>query len=203
MAASTPSIICNVALGYLGNYQIDDITTPRNAIEKICAFWYKRTKRACLREFLLNESIAAIRIAESTDTPVTDWSYLYELPADNLRVLSIGDYRLNSWGFENGKLACDLSAGEDGLLVRYVKDIGEENLNDSFIEYLGLRLAYNMCYQITKKSDLVVRIKEMMDMAEGRVSTAEGRENKPVIVNNSKYKNARYSGEHPYKRYKV
>lgn len=199
---SSKSEICNIALGFLGNYQIQDITTPRSAIEKICAFWYNRTKRATLRETLLNESIAAIRLAPSSTEPVTDWGYLYEPPADSVRILSIGDDRLNSWGFENGLLACDIDAGEEGMLVRYIRDINEENFSDSFNEYLALRLAYNMCYQITKKSDLVIRIKEMMDIAFANFGAAEGQENRPTIVNNSKYKDARVSGNYPYKRYK-
>lgn len=194
--------ICNQALSYLGSYEVNDITTPRSDIEKVCSRWYDDTRRACLREGLLNSAVYTKKIPADVETPISHWSYQYTLPNDCVRLLGISSSKFESYDFENGKLVCNI-APEDGLYIRYIGDLKDTTrFNSLFKEYLALKLAYNMCYQITKKSEKLTQIKQMMDMAYNNFNVAEGQENRPVIINNSKYRNARISGNYPYKRYK-
>ncbi len=100
--------------------------------------------------------------ASATDyirrSPAFDYSYLYVLPTDCLRILSInGDYCIDGYRIEGGFILSDDST----LEIRYVYDVSDYTLMDPlFYQCLAGYLAYNLCDHITasdgKKNELHV-----------------------------------------------
>ncbi len=100
--------------------------------------------------------------ASTTDyirrSPAFDYSYLYVLPSDCLRILSInGDYCIDGYRIEGGFILSDDST----LEIRYVYDVSDYTLMDPlFYQCLAGYLAYNLCDHITasdgKKNELHV-----------------------------------------------
>jgi len=91
-------------------------------------------------------------------SPAFDYSYLYALPSDNIRILSInGDYDLDAYRIESGFILSDDSV----LEVRYIYDVTDYTTMDPlFYQCLATYLAYNLCDHLTasdgKKNELHV-----------------------------------------------
>lgn len=81
-------------------------------------------------------------------SPAFDYSYLYSLPTDCLRVITI-DERQSSpeWRIEGGKI---LSNTDTSIQLRYVKDVTDYTEMDvDFYDCLSLLLAWDICNLIT------------------------------------------------------
>jgi hypothetical protein len=100
--------------------------------------------------------------ASTTDyirrSPAFDYSYLFVLPSDCLRVVCInGDYDLDAYRIEGGFILSD----EEVLEIIYVSDVTDYALMDPlFYQCLATYLAYNLCDHLTasdgKKNELHV-----------------------------------------------
>lgn len=90
-------------------------------------------------------------------SPAYEYSYLYTLPSDCLRVITINDEAVSDdWKIEGGKV---LSDDESSILIRYVKNVTDyDTMDDSFYECLAAYLAWEGCDHLTgganKKRDL-------------------------------------------------
>jgi len=91
-------------------------------------------------------------------SPAFDYSYLFVLPSDCLRVVCInGDYDLDAYRIEGGFILSD----EEVLEIIYVSDVTDYALMDPlFYQCLATYLAYNLCDHLTasdgKKNELHV-----------------------------------------------
>ena len=91
-------------------------------------------------------------------SPAFDFSYLYTLPSDNIRILSInGDYDVDAYRTESGFILSDDSV----LEVRYIYDVTDyATMDPLFYQCLAPYLAYNLCDHLTasdgKKNELHV-----------------------------------------------
>jgi len=98
--------------------------------------------------------------ASSTDyirrSPAFDYSYLYALPTDCLRILTInGDCRLDAYRIEGGFIL----SNDSELRIRYVYDVSDyTSMDPMFYQCLAGYLAYNLCDHISasdgKKNEL-------------------------------------------------
>lgn len=101
--------------------------------------------------------------ASSTDyiriSPAFEYSYLYELPTDCLRVWKIDDEIANpSWKIEGGQILSDNSS----LEIRYVKDSTDYTLMDPlFYEAWATYLAWDVALELGR--DMTVKDRLMED----------------------------------------
>lgn len=159
MAASEVEI-CNLALSKLGHstklITLDDDDKAGRAMK----LWYAPTRKAELRRRKWKFSIKRQSIAALISTPDHGFSYEYQLPTDNLRILEVGsfyvgpdmsDYRNGStaiFQIENGKILTSLAAP---LPIRYIKDETDTALFDpAFDDMLACRIAYEACEELTQ-----------------------------------------------------
>lgn len=201
---SSKNEICNLALGHLGNFEVVDIDSPKNNSEFVCKRWYDITRESALREGIFNFCIKRDIISKDAETPAFGWSYQYSIPSDCLRILSVGDDIENdkflNYSIEKGKILCDEDFSS-GMPVRYIENIKEAGRFDAiFVSYLSLKLAMNMCFDLNNDSNLKAQLIEMTSLAKLEALSSANQESRPVIVNNSRYKNSRSSGNYPYKR---
>lgn len=89
MASDYPSNedVCNLALGRLGEWIIDDIYED-SQIERLCRLHLPEVRRSLLRR--LNWDFAVTRIQlDAVDPPVFGQSYKHELPCDFISLVSL------------------------------------------------------------------------------------------------------------------
>lgn len=86
-------------------------------------------------------------------TPAFEYSFIYALPSDSLRILRVDDQSANpNWRIEGGHLISDI---DDELEVKYVYDVTDYTKMDAdFYELLQTYLAADTAYRITQSSTL-------------------------------------------------
>jgi hypothetical protein len=109
---------------------------------------------------ILDSDYLGTYTASATDyirrSPAFDYSYLYALPGDCLRVMDLdGNDSPDSYRIESGMILSD----DSSLTIRYVYDVTDYATMDAlFYKCLAHYLAYNLCDHITasdgKKNEL-------------------------------------------------
>lgn len=159
MAASEVEI-CNLALSKLGQSTKLISLDEDNKTGRAMLLWYAPTRKAELRRRKWRFSLKRVSLAALATTPDWGFSYQYQLPTDNLRILEVGsfylgpdmsDYRNGNtsvFQIENGKILTSLAAP---LPIRYIGDVTDTALFDSaFDDMLATRIAYEACEEITQ-----------------------------------------------------
>jgi hypothetical protein len=138
--------------------KVGSIVAPTTDEEKTCARWYDVSRESLLREY--NWNFAKTRaVLMRTGTPLFDYTDSYTLPADCLKVYSIGG--TSPLDFESdfdieGRTIVINNSGSNALNLRYIRNVIDVSQFDPlFIEALGLKLALNMTYKYTQKKSIV------------------------------------------------
>lgn len=81
-------------------------------------------------------------------SPAYEYSYLYTLPTDCLRVITVNDEVVSDeWRIEGGSILTD---DDTSIEIRYVKDVTDYTTMDvAFYECLAVYLAWELCDHIT------------------------------------------------------
>lgn len=152
--------IANAALTKLGDYRITSFSDNSEAARVVNAR-YEGIRDAELRRHTWHFSKARVELAALADAPDFGYSYQYELPADCLRIVSVGDvapgadigdtYRTGldtpDYRIEGRHLLTDLGAP---LKLRYIKRVTDPAQFDAaFAESLAARLAYEIALKLT------------------------------------------------------
>ncbi len=200
MAINSDADICNMALGHLGNYgTVSSIETPETDIERTFALWFGVSRETLLKLVMPNFSLARIRSARITDYEADDtegYAYAYQKPNDMLKLLGIGsaDIKDNSYSVEGNKILTD-ELYDTGAYLRYIKnEIDVSKWSAEFKDLCALYLAAKCCLPITQDAVKQQAINQQLQSAMMTVSSINAQENRPVIRNTSRFKQARYSG---------
>ena len=190
--------ICNLALGHLGtNANVLDIDDPREANEKTFALHYDITRRFTLKMVKPNFALKRALLSLSTEESVFGFGNIYNIPADCLQVLGIGEIqdKVNNYTIEANKIFIDdTSEYDDGLPVRYIRDETDvSKFSPDFIDLFSWVLAKNVCFTITQSKDMMSYITQIIPTIMSSCSAMNAQENRPVRISNSKFKQARYS----------
>lgn len=153
--------LANRALTKIGEARImsldDDIEAAR-----VVASLFSVVRDAELRAHNWNFSIRRDALAALSTVPAWGYYYQYQLPADCLRVIQVGEYlpppsmsnyRMTSeseWQIEGGKVLTNLGAP---LKIRYVSRVEDTGAWDAlFVEAFACRLAVELCERITQSN---------------------------------------------------
>lgn len=148
--ATTKVSICSGALLMLGKQPIASFTENSTAAT-LASNLYPAERRALMRRHPWNCLIERATLAASSTAPAFYYAAAFPLPADCIRLLSVGpdddpaDYRL-----EAGVI---LSSGTS-LPIRYVADRDESEWDSQLVHLMTLRMAAVMAYPITKSASL-------------------------------------------------
>ena len=150
-------VICNMALGFLGQDAITNLLEPQNKPEQLCAQYYDVARLALLEE--AQWSFAMRRVVVEGEVAAPEWGYgnAHSLPGDVIRVLFVGlqederKYTQFDWRFEEGKILTD----QNKIFVRYTGDVTDTTrFSPLFVQCLAARLAADMCIAITENRSL-------------------------------------------------
>jgi hypothetical protein len=141
--------IANAALIKLGEKTILSLTDDNKPARTLNAM-FVRIRQSELRAHNWSFSIKRAQLAAQATTPL-DYAYAYRPPADNLKLVQVGDFYPEAdlsdyvasdgagYAYENGLILTDLSAP---LKLRYIADIDDPTLFDAnFVEAFACKLA--------------------------------------------------------------
>lgn len=152
--------ICNLALTRLGHAPIQAFPPAENSEEaRKCYLLYDRIRRTSLRAHPWNFATTTVALAQlAGDEILYDFDYVYQLPADCLRVLLVvdpADPTSDEIPFEvraGGVLLTD----QPDARLRYIKDVSDSSFFDEqFVEAFSYRLAADLAMPITGKAEYV------------------------------------------------
>lgn len=188
--------ICTLAQSRLGQAAvINDIDAPQTPAEKAYAKWYDICRQDLLKTLMPNFALARVLVAQLPDAPAFGWAYAYQKPSNCLKVLGIGEVqdKENNYAIEGDEILSDDDYA-DGLQLRYIKNITDvSKFTPEFIMLMSWALAYNACVEITKDYDKLGYIEKIMPSKLSATSSVNAQENRPIRINTSKFKQAKYS----------
>ena len=201
MSTITDLVICNMAMNRMGlNGTITTIAPPDSKVEKVFSLWYDSTRRECIQLVLPNFAITRENLALiPSETSPFGYSYSFMYPADVLQILGIGNVeeKQNNYKIEstaNGKRIYTDENPTDGLPVRYARDVTDESkFSAEFVPFMSWVLAYNTMGAITNDLQKHQAIEAKYSKLVLNATSINSHENRPVRINRSKFKAAKYS----------
>lgn len=133
--------IWNMALGYLKAGTVTT-TSDNSAQARALSTYAEFTRQEALRDLAPPFAQKVATLSESSDTNTTQYSYIYDLPSDYLRVIEVLDsdyYRYDAFYYVEGQhIFMNYSPG----IIRYVYDNSDTTTWDAdFVELFALLLA--------------------------------------------------------------
>lgn len=145
--------ICNVALAQLGLNRISSLSSgTREALS--CALHYQPTVNELLAQNDWRWALSRATLAVSGGTNHTQREYLYQLPADLIRLVNVYDAdgnRTTDYEVEGTKVATDHSA----ISVQYIPEITvATDLPVMFARAVSMTIAYKIAVEFKQSRAL-------------------------------------------------
>lgn len=140
--------ICSSALIKLGNEPITALTDD-NKNSRFCNNRYSQVRASVLEAHSWSFATKTIELAPvSGTTPLFDWAYAYQPPADLLKMLRGEDW-FQDFEMYNGILYAD----ENPLKIKYVfLNTNVSSYTYAFAECVAWRLAADLAYALTNST---------------------------------------------------
>ncbi len=171
--------ICSNALIRLGDKPIssfEDGTDAANA----CANLYPSIRNAMLRAHPWDCARKRVVLAPLSGTPAFDYAYQYQMPADWLRTLQIGDRRYALDYVIEGKQI--LTDAKSLPLVYIWRNETESTWDDTFIEVVTAKMTSVLAYPITQSASMEqVKETEFQQLFK-QAKAVNGQENQPETL---------------------
>lgn len=192
---SDPVTICNIALGYLGAKRIVSIEQPSTANEELCALFYPIVRDDLLEEYDWSFCMArAVLDAPVVDGPAWGYEFNFPKPANSNRIIEVRendktDVQSNfEWRVEGNFI----TASQNKIYVRYAKEVVDTNdFSKRFVKAFALKLAADMCIQITENIRLFDGLTQKAEVSVARAATIDGMQGKSEIKFSGALVNAR------------
>ena len=109
MSLTQNEVIHNLALGYIGEYQVEDTAVSRALKQnKLCIRYYEQSRDEVLKAHPWNEAKKRVIIVQNNDFPIFGYDRTYIKPTDSIKVLSVN----NSLGADQRNKAMGVDAWE-------------------------------------------------------------------------------------------
>lgn len=147
--------ICSAALVQLGKKPINDFDEVGDHAV-LCANLYPQERDSILRENDWNCAKKRMILAAREEVPVFGWPKSFALPADFLRLISIGDYWVGSPNCMRFKVEGRLIlASGDALPIEYIfRNDQEATWDAKLIELMTARMLWKLAYPVTQSTSL-------------------------------------------------
>jgi len=122
--------------------------------------------------------------------PAFDWDNAFTLPADFVRVLSVGqDGAQDDFAIESGKLLCDANPA----YLRYVwRNENPATWDGMLVQAMELQMAAAMAYGITQSASLRDSLRQEVALFMKRARSVDGQDGMPETIGNERLLSARY-----------
>lgn len=189
--ANSPVSICSNALLMLGAQPINDFT-EKNDRARLVSNLYDGVRDSLLREHIWSCAVKRALLAPDTDSPPFDYSYSFTLPADFMRVISIGeDGEMPDYKIEGRQLLANVKS----LKLRYVFQNTDVTTYDSIlINLLELAMAAKIAYAITQSTSMAQYRLQEYQLALRTAKAINGQEYPPQTFGTSLLLESRLHG---------
>ena len=182
--------ICNSALTKIGVGAVGLITslTEGSRNSNLCNEQYGKLRDQLLRAHKWNFATARIKLARLSETPVFEFDYVYQLPADWIRVVSVHD---NSAGAGSVRYKIEgrrllTNAGE--VYLRYIHRVTDPNdMPADFRETLANLLAKDLASAVAQSNSLKEDMNEEYRRALRRARSTDAIEDVPEAMPDSSW----------------
>lgn len=161
--------IANIALAKLGADRIISLDENSENARLVNAI-YGTMRDDVLRSHPWNFAIKRSTPAVSATAPNWGYSYAFPIPSDCLRILRVSTTEtdtLEDYKLEDDSVLCEY----DTIYIKYIYRVTDSTKYDSnFIQCFALRLASELAFPITGKTDLAQLLKQEF---ESRISEAK------------------------------
>lgn len=189
MSMATGVSICSNALLMLGAQTINDFNEPLDRA-KLAANLYPTIRDDLLRTHPWNCTIKRALLAPDATPPAFGYANQFELPADFLRVLEVGQAGIQIDYLVEGR---SILADATSLQLRYVYLNEVENTWDaSLVALLTLGMAAAMAYPITQSAALQASFEQKLAMAKKVARAVDGQEDPPQTLGDERLYAARF-----------
>lgn len=181
--------ICNLALGYLNQEAVSNITVPDTKNEELCKRWYDASRRDALRRHVWNFATKRIELPRA-GTPEYEYTDYYYLPNDFIRFIGLGAswelYGIDDYSIEDNKILLNNSG--NSLKIKYIYDnLNVATYDSLFIKVIAVVLASNLALAINGKQNLAINLYNLSKEYLAGTKAVDGQEKKPVKINRSRY----------------
>ncbi len=166
MALTDKEVIYNLALGHIGETEVEDTAASRLLKQNLlCVRYYDQARDLALKSHPWNEAKKRVIIAQDADKPVFGYDRQYTMPTDSIRILSVNDSigadrrnkadGVNAWEVENQKILSN--AGQiPQIWATTTKYVDGEFVSDTAVNW-ATGTAY-VADQFVKNSSLVYQV---------------------------------------------
>jgi hypothetical protein len=189
MSMATGVSICSNALLMLGAQTINDFNEPVDRA-KIAANLYPTIRDDLLRSHPWNCTIKRALLSPDATPPAFGYDNQFELPADFLRVLEVGQ---NGGQLDYLVEGRSVLANATSVELRYVYLNPVENTWDAgLVALLTLAMAAAMAYPITQSAALQSTMEQKLVMAKKVARAVDGQEDPPQTLGDERLYGARF-----------
>lgn len=182
--------ICSAALVSLGAQPISSLSDSTDRA-RACASLWPIVRDDVLRDHPWNCAIKRTQLAALSDAPAYDYAYQFVLPADFLRVVSVGaDGYEEDHKIEGGKILADSSP----LKLRYVyRNEAAETYDSQLTQAMVLAMSARLAYAITQSSGMESQRADMYARHMQRARAIDGQDDPPQTLGDSPLIASRFS----------
>jgi len=149
-----------------------------NVEAEVANMLYSSTRDALLSAFPWTFAYAQVALAKLTATPVADYLYAYQLPADFLRAVSIGSGS-GGKGIEYRIAERRLHSNQDGINLTYIFRPDESTWPSFFDQALITRLAAEFSIPITESTSRNDVLSRLADIEYARAKSIDSQQASP------------------------
>ncbi len=144
MAGVSDVTVCNLALGHLKKNRIQSLGEGgENATA--CNDFYDQVVEEVLSEHEWSCATKQVKLARLSETPISGYSYKYELPADFLEMRKVYE------GYEWERHGNEILTDAESCTIKYTGRVLESRMDRLLIGAIGFKLAWYMALRLTGK----------------------------------------------------
>ena len=193
MALPTDEVsIANIALDYIGGERISSVYSPTTDTEKIMSRHYDSVRQETFRLYIPNFSKKRAKLNKIVGTPDGDFTDMYQLPVDFVRLLSVGgsieeeQLATREYDLTSNTLLANNSAATT-IFIRYVADIIDVTKWDAgFRSLVAIQLAMAVVVQLTDSTRKAAQLMATLDKKLSIVLGVDAQEAPPRVIDRSK-----------------
>lgn len=160
--------ICNMALVPLGVDRISSLTEETHQA-KVCNAIYSIIRDEELSNHTWSFATKRVQLAQTTNTPVFEFSYEFQIPTDCLRILNI-DATSYEYRVEGDKVVSDYATP----YIRYIYRVTDTTkFSQQFISLLTARLKYELSISLTDSKTLLSTLYNAYTIASARAKAID------------------------------
>lgn len=155
---------------------------------------YENLIKQSLSRYEWGFAVQTIKLEDRIELNDYKFKYSYTLPLDFVVLLNIFTNKNENFSIKEYRLlGKTIDANENDLYLKYIKRIDTENFPSYFIEYLRVKIAFELCFTLTGDTDLLKILSEKEKFEYKNAVNIDSMQRPSRIIKNSPYITARFS----------